>query len=447
MTNYGYPQGHLLYRNLSRNYPQITHGKGVYLFDESGKSYLDAAGGALVASVGHGNTEVSELIAEQLSKIAYVNGMHFTSGPAEELSERLSRYAAQAFSGQKYRSLFLCTGSEAVEAAIKFARQLHFERGHDQRAKLLVRTPSYHGNTLFALSASGRPHYQKVFKPLLSEVLTVSAPYEYRTPVKDYPKDGAQHYLQELEKKIEDSGPESIMGFLFEPVIGSSAGASLPPPGYFQGVQALCKKHGILTLADEILCGSGRTGSFFASEPESITPDILVLGKGLAGGYAPLSAILVKEEHLEEIQKGSGNFMHAQTYLHHAASTAAGCAVLRFFERNNLLENAQRIGTLLHQKLHEAFDSHPQVGRITGRGLLAGMEFVENPTTKKPFSRTEKYAEKLVEKSLNNGLTLWPNVGQADGVNGDLVVMGPPLTLTAAEAEELIHRLKLSLPE
>jgi adenosylmethionine-8-amino-7-oxononanoate aminotransferase len=441
MKKYGYPDGHLLYRNLSRNYPKITHGKGVYLFDEDGQCYLDAAGGALVTSVGHGNEEVAQAVFKQLTQVAYVNGMHFTSEPVERLSEKLAGYTAKAFGGEKFRSLFLCTGSEAVEAAIKFARQLHFDRGELQRSKLLVRTPSYHGNTLFALSASGRPHYQKVFQPLLNEVVTISAPYEYRSPVEDYAKNGADFYGEELEKKLQEVGPETILAFLFEPIIGSSAGASLPPSGYFEKIQKICKKYGILMIADEILCGSGRTGKFFASEHYDLKPDIVVLGKGLAGGYAPLSAILVKDSHLKEIHEASGNFMHAQTYLHHPAGAAAGCAVLDYIEKNRLIENAEKTGALLHQELHQALDSHPNVGFITGKGLLAGIEFVKDKKTKEPFARSEKFVEKFVNKALENGLTLWPNVGQADGVNGDLVMMGPSLLISHREIVKLSAKL------
>jgi adenosylmethionine-8-amino-7-oxononanoate aminotransferase len=439
-----YPEGNVLLRSLDKELPVISHGEGIYLFDQSGKKYLDAAGGALVVSVGHGNHQVSRKIAEQLNQVAYVNGTQFTSKAAEDLATRLANLSPDP---EMNRACFLSSGSEAIEAAVKFARQLWVDRGKPERYKLIARTPSYHGNTLYALSASGRPHYKKYYGPLLHEVITVSAPYEYRSPVSDYAKEGANYYATQLEEAIAKEGPETIAAFILEPIIGSSAGGSLPPPGYFNKISAICRKHGILIIADEVLCGSGRTGKFFACEHYDLKPDLIVLGKGLSGGYVALSSVMVKDSHLKEIKAKTGSFMHAQTYLQAPSMVAAGVAVLEYFEQNDCVENSRIRGEQLHRRLHEELDSHPNIGFITGMGLLAGVEFVEDRSNKKPYARAQKIAEKFTTFAFERGLILWSNVGQADGINGDLVVFGPPLVITESQVEELVQLLKKCVQE
>ncbi|MCY1079109.1 aminotransferase family protein [Archangium lansingense] len=432
-----YPDGHVLLRQLNRDFPVVSHGEGVYLFDTRGRRYLDGSAGALVASVGHGNREVADRIHEQLLRVAYVNGNHFTSDATETLAARLCADAPGGLS----RAAFLGSGSEATEAAVKFVRQLWVERGQPQRAKVITRVPSYHGNTLYALSLSGRPHYKKFFGPMLSEVVTTAAPYPYRSGLEDYERDGTAHYLRLLEETLLREGPETIAAFIAEPVIGSSAGASVPPPGYFEQVGALCRKYGILTIADEVMCGCGRTGRFFASEQFHFTPDVLVLGKGLSGGYAPLSAVLVRQEHLEEMRQGSGGFMHAQTYLQAPCMTAAGVAVLDYYEKHGLVAHAARVGAYLQRRLREALLPLPHVGAVQGVGLMAGVELVEDKESKRPFARSRKVVERLLALLFEDGLILWPNTGHANGTDGDLVMVGPPLVITEAEADELVEKL------
>jgi adenosylmethionine-8-amino-7-oxononanoate aminotransferase len=434
-----YPDGNVILRSLDKEIPIISHGKGIYLYDLAGKKYLDASSGALVVSVGHGNQDIVRRVADQLSQVAYVNGTQFTSRPTEELATRL---AALSPDPELNRACFLSSGSEAVEAAVKFARQLWVDRNQLKRYKLIARIPSYHGNTLYALSASGRPHYKKYYGPLLQRVVTVPAPYEYRSTVENYVKDGADYYAAQLEETILKEDPETIAAFIFEPVIGSSAGGSLPPPGYFKKVEAVCRKYKILMIADEVMCGSGRTGKFFASEHFDYKPDIIVLGKGISGGYVPLSAVLVKDIHLQEIKATTGSFMHAQTYLQAPSMTAAGLAVLDYFEKHKCVENAEVRGKQLHQLLHKELDSIPQVGVVSGLGLLAGVEFVEDKKTKKPFVRSKKVAENFTKFAFGQGLIVWPNVGQADGLTGDLVVFGPPLIITEPQVVELVLLLK-----
>ncbi|MDC0713357.1 aspartate aminotransferase family protein [Stigmatella sp. ncwal1] len=432
-----YPEGNVLLRHLARDFPVVSHGEGIYLFDTQGKRYLDGSAGALVASVGHGNREVADRIHEQLLRVSYVNGTHFTTEVTEQLASRLCALAPAGLS----RAAFLGSGSEAVEAAIKFIRQLWVERGQPQRAKVITRVPSYHGNTLYALSLSGRPHYKKFFGPLLSEVVTTPAPYPYRSGLEDYARDGASYYARLLEETVQREGPETIAAFIAEPVIGSSAGASPPPPGYFARVEEICRRYGILTLADEVMCGCGRTGRFFASELYDFTPDVLVLGKGISGGYAPLSALLIRQEHLEKMRLGSGGFMHAQTYLQAPAMTAAGLAVLDYYERHGVVANAARVGEYLQRRLREVLLPLPSVGSVQGVGLMAGVELVEDKASKKPFARSRKVVEGLLSELFAQGLVLWSNTGHADGTNGDLVMIGPPLIITEAEVDELVEKL------
>jgi adenosylmethionine-8-amino-7-oxononanoate aminotransferase len=437
-----YPDGNVLLRHLGREMPVIARGDGIYLFDKSGKRYVDASSGALVVSIGHGNREVADRIHAQLCQVGYVNGTHFTSEATEELATRLAAIAqAELPTAGLARAAFLSSGSEVVEAAVKFVRQLWMERGQPQRTKMLARVPSYHGNTLYALSMSGRPHYKKLYGPMLSEVVTTASPYPYRSGLADYERDGAEHYGRLLEEVIEREGADTIAAFIAEPVIGSSAGAATPPPGYFARVSEICRKHGILTIADEILCGTGRVGSFYASKRTGFAPDLLVLGKGIGGGCAPLSVLLVKQEHLEEMQRGSGYFQHAQTYLQAPMMTAAGVAVLDYFERHDLVARAARVGAHMLGRLREQLLPLPYVGSVQGIGLLAGVEFVADKATRAPFPRGKKLVEGLIGALFAEGIVTWPNVGQANGTDGDLIMIGPPLVIDEAQVDELASAL------
>jgi len=433
-----YPDGNVILRNLNRDFPIIDYGKGLYLFDTNGKKYIDASGGALVTSLGHGHPKMAQSIYEQLQKVAYVNGTQFTSQATEELAERLCEKSKKIGLD---RASFLSSGSEAIEAAIKFVRQLWVERDKPERRKIIARVPSYHGNTLFALSISGRPHYKKYYGPYLNEkeVCITSAPYSYRSEVENYESNGAKHYAKLLEELIEKEGAESIAAFIFEPIIGSSAAGAVPPEGYFDEVTKICKKNGILLIADEILCGSGRTGAFFACEHFNLNPDVLLLGKGISGGYVALSVLLTKDEYIREMKKNTGYFMHAQTYMQAPSMTAAGLAALKVFEEENLISNANQVGEYFHQKMKDRFLSHPSVGHIDGKGLLLGVEFVKDKKTKTPFTREDKWVENFTSKAFQNGLIVWPNVGHIDGKSGDLIVMGPPLNIKKSQIDEIVE--------
>jgi adenosylmethionine-8-amino-7-oxononanoate aminotransferase len=443
-----FPEGNVLLRNLAQDLPVISHGEGIYLFDRQGKRYIDASAGALVASVGHGNREIADAIHAQLVRVGYVNGTQFTSEATESLAARLAALVAGELPGfGPARAAFLCSGSEAVEAAVKFARQLVMERGEGARSKLIARVPSYHGNTLYALSASGRPHYRTLYGPLLSRVLTTPGPYPYRSGLDDYARDGAEHYARQLENLIDQEGPNTILAFIVEPVIGSSAGAALPPPGYFELVRRICDRHRILVIADEVLSGAGRCGAFFASHVTSLAPDIVVLGKGLGGGYAPLSALLVTQAHVEEMRRGTGSFQHAQTYMNAPFITAAGLAVLDYFDKHDLVRSAARVGAHLQRRLSERLHPLAYVGCVQGTSLLAGVELVADKGTRAPFSRNRKVAERLTAHLFERGVVVWPNVGSANGTDGDLFMVAPPLTIDEQQADALVETLEHSMKE
>ena len=438
----------VFYRKLHKQLPVIVKGEGVWLTDAAGKRYLDASGGAMVCNVGHGVADIADAIAEQARKVAYVNGTQFTSEPVEELATMLAARAPWA----AYKSYFLSSGSEAVEAALKLARQYHVERGDLARKTIIARTPGYHGNTLLALSASAREHYRRVYAPWLLDVVMIDAPYPYRAG----PLGDASPAMtgDALETAILTAGPGNVAAFIAEPIGGSSTGASVPPAGYYARVREICDRFGVLFIADEVLTGAGRTGKFFAlehfrtREGKSVVPDIITLGKGLNGGYAALSAVMATSAVVEAIAKSGGDFQHAQTYSHHPVATAAGIATLRYIERHDLIERAATMGTRLLQRLRDATssgDGAELVGDVRGIGMLAAVELVADVKTKRPFPRDMKVAETLVASALERGLVLWPNVGHADGHDGDLVMIAPAFTLTANELDELCARLSDAL--
>jgi len=433
---YQYPESPVFYRNLKRRYPKITSGRGVYLFDESGKRYLDGSSGAMVASIGHGVEEVAESVSEQIRRVAYVNGIIFTNSAAEELASELR----EILPGSLKHSYFLCSGSEAIEASVKLARQFFFERGMGSKWKVISRVPSYHGNTLTALSLSGREHYRATYGPLLTNFPRIPAPDLYRHP-------GCEACTGEaLEKEILRQGPETVAAFLAEPVIGSSLGAMVPPADYYKEVSEICRKHDVLFIADEVLAGMGRTGAWFSFEHFRIVPDILVTGKGISGGAAPLSALVATEEIVDQLAKGSGYFNHAQTYSHTPVISAAGLATLRYLKKHDLVERARRMQGPFFEELAR-LRRFPAVGDVRGIGLLAGIEFVKDRASKEPFPRASRFAERLAERALENGLIVWPNVGHVDGESGDIVMIAPPLIISREEISELASLLERSLEE
>ncbi len=432
MTPRRYPDTGVFYRSLDREFPMIVRGEGCWLIDDQGRRYLDACGGAYVANLGHGVSEVADAVAAQIRKVAYVNGTAFTNEPAEELAAELRTLNPKGLDF----AYFLSSGSEAVEAALKLARQYWVESGRPGKHKIIARTPGYHGNTLLALSASAREQYKKMFGPWLVPVTMIGAPYPYRRA-----PDSPEMTADALEAAILKEGPDTVAAFIAEPIGGSSTGASVPPANYFKRIREICDKNGVLFVADEVLSGSGRTGKWAAIDHFGVTPDIMTLGKGLSGGYVPLSAVVATKKVVDAIAKGSGAFKHAQTFSHSPAICAAGLAAVRHIKAKKLVERSAEMGKVLQKKL-EALRELPCVGDTRGLGLLAGVEFVADKTTKAAFPRSLKFAETFITKAQDAGLILWPNTGHADGENGDLVMIAPPFTVSEAELDEIVARFK-----
>ena len=426
----------MFYRHLKRRLPRIASGRGACLFDEQGKRYLDAAGGAMVVNSGHGNVEFAAAVADQIREIAYVNGMQFTNAAAESLAEEL----AEILPGALKYSYFLAGGAEAIEAAVKLARQFCYVRGATAKWKIISRHPSYHGSTLTALSLSGREHYRRMYEPLLTDFPYIRAPDSYRHP-------GCPACTGEvLEEEILKQGPETVAVFLAEPIIGASAGAMVPDPEYYQRVGEICQKYDVLFIADEIAAGMGRTGKWFSFQHYDMVPDIVVLGKGLSGGLVPLSAIIANSKIRDCIANSNGAFKHAQTFSHTPVICTAGLVNLRYIKRNQLVERSAGMEKFFFEQLSRLM-GYDTVGDIRGKGLFAGIEFVKDRATKEPFPRESRFAERLVERSFENGLILWPNVGHVDGQSGDLVMVAPPFTVSEEEISEMVSLLEISLEQ
>jgi adenosylmethionine-8-amino-7-oxononanoate aminotransferase len=438
-----YPESNVFYRKLTRSYPLVVRGEGAWLVDDEGRRYLDASGGAFVASIGHGVREIGEAMAEQASRIAYVNGTAFTSEPVEALAHELARLLPAPLD----KLYFLSSGSEAVEAALKLARQYWVETGRPSKHRIVALDPAYHGNTLLALSASAREHYKTCYREWLVDVHRIPAPYPYRCACGGAP--GASCAICDgsaLEAALDELGADQVAAFIAEPVGGSSTGHSVPRADYFRRVREICDRREILFIADEVLVGAGRTGTWWAIEQFGVVPDIMVLGKGITGGYAPLSAVATSRPIVDPIAKGSGALLHAQTFSHHPVLAAAGLAAVRHVERHGLVERCRRMGALLHARLQSLRDV-PGVGDIRGRGLLAGIELVQDVASRAPFPRRLRVAETLAEAALRAGIMTWMNVGQANGTDGDLCCLAPPFVIGEAEIDELVERLRLALRE
>jgi adenosylmethionine-8-amino-7-oxononanoate aminotransferase len=441
MTN-SYPSSHVFYRRLTREYPRIVRGDGCYLYDDRGRRYLDGAGGAYVVNLGHGVSEIADALACQAARLAYVSGTSFTHDPVEELAAEI----AQLSPGDLDTVYPLASGSEAVEAALKLARQYWVESGRPQKHKVLALAPSYHGNTLLALSASSREQYQACYREWLVQVVRAPASYPYRCQC------GGSAPLCEacsgeaIEAAILQAGPDTVAALIAEPVGGSSSGASVPAPEYWPRVREICTRHQVLLVADEVLTGAGRTGTWSALEPYGVVPDIMVLGKGIAGGYAPLSAVVAPRRLVDVLARGSGAFLHAQTFSHHPTLCAAGVATIKYLRRHRLIDRAAAMGTVLHQRL-QALRSFPVVGDVRGRGLLAGIEFVEERSTRRPFPKSARFAESFAATALELGLTVWPNAGHLADGTGDLAMLAPPFVIEEQQISEMVEILGRALEQ
>ena len=433
---------HVFPRHTKNPPPVAVGGEGCWLIDASGKRYLDGSGGAAVSCLGHGDREIIEAVQAQMDKIAFAHTGFLSSEPAEALADALVAKAPDGID----RVYFVSGGSEATEAAIKLARQYFLEIGQPKRSKLIARKQSYHGNTLGALAAGGNEWRRAQFAPLLADMSHVAPCYEY---VHRRDDETAEEYglraAQALEDEILRLGPDTVMAFMAEPVVGATLAAVPPVPGYFKRIREICDKYGVLLILDEVMCGMGRTGTLFASEQEGIAPDIVCIAKGLGAGYQPIGAMLCTAAIYEAIEAGSGFFQHGHTYLGHPAATAAGLAVVTAMEERNLMPRVCEQGEKLDAALREAFGQHPHIGDIRGRGLFRGLEIVEDRSVKTPFDPARKIAPRIKAAAFEAGLICYPMQGTRDGAVGDHVLLAPPFIISDDEIGVLCEKLSTAV--
>ena len=429
---------HVFHRHTRSDLPVAVKGDGIYVVDSNGRRYLDASGGAAVSCLGHSHPAVIAAIKQQLDKIAYAHTGFFTNEPLEELADVLIETAPAGLD----RVYFVSGGSEAVEAGLKLARQYAVERGQPQRRHVIARRQSYHGNTLGALAAGGNEWRRQQFRPLLIETHHIAPCYAYRDQRPDESlEDYGLRVANELEEKIEELGSESVLAFVAEPVVGATAGAVPPVPGYFRRIREICDRHGVLLMLDEVMCGMGRTGTLYACEQDGIAPDLLTVAKGLGGGYQPIGALLVSGEVFATIRDGSGFFQHGHTYMGHPTACAAALAVQRVIRDDQLLDNVQNMGERLDAALHARLGDHPHVGDIRGRGLFRGIEIVANRDTREPFSPAQKIHAKIKQEAMARGLMCYPMGGTIDGARGDHVLLAPPFIIDATQIDQVVELL------
>ena len=429
---------HVFHRQLGQPLPTAVAGQGVHLIDSAGRRYLDASGGAAVSCLGHGHPDVLAAMHAQLDSLAYAHTSFFTTEVAEALADDL---IAHAPSGMSHVYL-VSGGSEAMEAALKMARQYFVEIGQPERRHFIARRQSYHGNTLGALAVGGNAWRRAQFAPLLMDVTHVSPCYQYRDRHADEtPEAYGQRLVQELADTIERLGPQTVLAFVAETVGGATAGVLTPVPGYLRGVRELCDRHGILLILDEVMCGMGRTGTLHACQHDGVVPDLLAVAKGLGGGYQPIGAVLVQGRVVDAFRHGSGLFQHGHTYIGHAMACAAALAVQRVIRRDGLLERVRHLGQRLESGLRERLGEHPHVGDIRGRGLFWGIEWVQDKSSRRPLDPALKTHARLKAAAFARGLMIYPMGGTVDGLHGDHVLLAPPFVCSDQDIDTLIDLL------
>ncbi|MBT2699293.1 aspartate aminotransferase family protein [Bacillus sp. ISL-40] len=419
-------------------YPVIDYGKGIYLFDMDGKRYLDAASGAVTANIGHGVTEIIEAMDEQAKKVSFVYRSQFTSEAAENLAKKI----ANMLSGDLNWCFFVNSGSEATETAMKMAIQYWQEKGVQTKTKVLSRWVSYHGITLGALSMSGHTGRRARFVPLLEDFPVINPPYCYRCPYNLEAPNCGYLCAHELETAIKRIGAEQIAAFIAEPVIGAAGGAIAPPKDYYKVIKKICEDYDILFIADEVMTGCGRTGTMLASEQWGINPDIVALGKGMGAGYAPIAAAIATEKVIEPIMAGTKVVMSGHTLSANPQACATALAVLEYLEQNNIMQEVESKGAYLRAQLEGLKPLFTFIGDIRGKGLLLGIEFVQQVESKTPYPRNAQITQRIVALAKEKGLLVYPAGAGIDGINGDSIIISPPLTITQKEMEELVHLLK-----
>ena len=433
---------HVFPRQINAPPIKAVASNGCYIFDDSGNRYLDGSGGAAVSCLGHADPEVVQAIQDQTSKMAFAHTGFFSSDPAEELAELLIKYAP----GDLDRVYFVSGGSESIEAAIKLARQYHIENGEPNRRHIIARRQSYHGNTLGALAAGGNKWRRDQFEPILINVSHIAPCYEYidkSNQEKTY--EYGQRVAQELEDEILRLGSDTVMAFIVEPVVGATMGAVPAVQGYFNRIEEVCKKYGVLLILDEVMCGMGRTGYLYAAEADNISPDILCIAKGLGAGYQPIGAMLCTKKIYDVIGGGTGFFQHGHTYMGHPVACAAGLAVVQAIIDRDLLKSVKQRSAQLLNELKNQFNTHLNVGDIRGRGLFIGLELVKDRDTKKPFDPSLKIAANIKRSAFEAGLICYPMSGTRDGKWGDHILLAPPFVIDEKQVIELVEKVAVSL--
>ncbi|MEZ2407243.1 aspartate aminotransferase family protein [Bosea sp. RCC_152_1] len=428
----------ILHRSIGGRLPQAVAGQGVTITDADGRSYIDGSGGAAVSCLGHGHPEVMAAMRAQMDRIAYAHTSFFTTDVAEELAERLVGLAPE---GLDYVYL-VSGGSEAVEAAMKMARQYFVEIGQPQRRHFIARRQSYHGNTLGALAAGGNAWRRAQFQPILPQTHHVSPCYAYRgQKAGETPEAYAARLADELEAKILELGAEEVIAFIAEPVVGATLGAVGPVADYFARIRRICDKYGVLLILDEVMCGMGRTGTMFACEQEGISPDLVTIAKGLGGGYQPIGAVLLSDRIYRAFAEGSGLFQHGHTYICHPMAAAAANKVVELISQPEMLENVRLMGKRLQAGLDARLGQSPHVGDIRGRGLFRGIEIVADKETKTPFAPALKVHARIKKEAMARGLMSYPMGGTIDGRIGDHVLLAPPYIITPEEIDLIVERI------
>ena len=429
---------HIFPRHSRKHPPMVSHGDGPFLYDTSGKAYFDGSGGAAVSCLGHSDADVIAAIKAQVDKVAFAHTGFFTSEPAEALAEKLIAHAP----GKLDRVYLVSGGSEAMESALKLARQYMLERGETNRRHIIARRQSYHGNTLGALATGGNEWRRAPFAPLLMQTHHISPCFAYRGQEAGESLEAyGLRVANELEEKLEELGPENVLAFVAEPVVGATAGAVPPAPGYFKRIREICDRHGILLILDEVMCGMGRTGTLFACEQDDVSPDICAIAKGLGAGYQPIGAMLCTAEIFDCIRDGSGFFQHGHTYLGHPTAAAAGLAVLGRLVDQGIAARVEPMGAKLRAALEQRFADHPYVGDIRGRGLFLGIEIVENRDTKAPFDPSLRLHEGIKARCFEAGLACYPMGGTIDGQRGNHILLAPPFIMEEDHIDLIVGAL------
>ena len=432
-------------RNFLKSYPQATRAEGCFIYTAEGRRYLDASGGAAVVTIGHGVEEVARAMAEQAARLAYVHSSQFHTAVVEKLAERILALAPEPMR-RNGRVYFTSGGSEATETAIKLARQYWLERGKPKRARVIARRQSYHGATIGALSLSGNVRRREPFAPLLAEWGHIAPCYCCRCPFElRYPECNVD-CADDLDRLLACDGADDVAAFIFEPVPGATLGAAAPPDGYVQRIAEICRRRDILLIADEIMTGMGRTGKPFAVQHWGVAPDMILVGKGIASGYAPLGGVIVTGQVVEALSGGSGAFLHGFTYSFHPVAAAAGNAVLDYIEREHLFERVESAGQGLRAAL-EALKRFSVVGDVRGMGLLCGIELVRDAATREPFPPDARIAPRLAEDIFELGAMTYPIQGCADGQRGDHILLAPPFTITSGMIQMLGSALEHAVAE